>query len=76
MLELQTNRGRKLMAEAMTDPKASQYLLKIRRMNLATEKGIRATSTFLSLVLGGEFSRQGPALYRTYKEDERLKQER
>jgi hypothetical protein len=71
MLELQTNRGRKLMAEAMTDPRASQHLLKIRKMNLSTEKAIRATSTFLSLVLGGEFRRHGTQLYRSYKSEER-----
>ena len=55
-------------ATIISEVKASQHLLKIHRMNVNTEAGIRATSTFLSLVLGGEFRRHGTELYKSYKE--------
>ena len=67
LTSLQTDKGMRLMAETLLDPKASQHLLKIRRMGVQSEAGIRATSTFLSLVLGGEFGRHGTDLYKSYK---------
>lgn len=68
LMDLQTSRNRKKMAEAMLDPRASQHLLKIKRMGVNTEKGLRAFSTFASLVIGGEFRRHGSDLYESYQE--------
>ena len=56
--QFQTSRGRKLMAEALTNPKAQGELLRIRKMGEGTEAGLKATSTFFSLILGGEYSRE------------------
>lgn len=56
--QFQTSRGRKLMAEALTNPKAQGQLLRIRKIGLGTEAGLKATSTFFSLILGGEYSRE------------------
>jgi len=72
LLEFQTTRGRKLMAEAMLDPKASRNLLKIRRMGVNTEAGIRAASTFFSLILGGEFRRHGTELYESFEDFKKM----
>ncbi len=67
--DLQTDRGRKLMAEALLDTRTKNHVLKIRRMGIKTEKGIRAFSTFLSLVLGGEYRRHGTDLYKSYRHE-------
>ena len=56
--QFQTSRGRKLMAEALTDPRAQGELLRIRKMGQGTEASLKATSTFFSLILGGEYSRE------------------
>jgi hypothetical protein len=55
--QFNTSRGRKLMAEALTNPQAQGELLRIRKLGPGTEAGIKATSTFFSLILGGEYSR-------------------
>jgi hypothetical protein len=55
--QFQTGRGRKLMAEALTNPKAQGQLMRIRKMGQGTEAALKATSTFFSLILGGEYSR-------------------
>jgi hypothetical protein len=55
--QFQTGRGRKLMAEALTNPEAQGQLLRIRKMGLGTEAGVKAASTFFSLILGGEYTR-------------------
>jgi len=72
MMDFQTSRNRKKMTEAMLDPRASEHLLKIRRMGVNTEKGIRAFSTFASLVIGGEFRRHGSDLYESYQEYKKM----
>jgi hypothetical protein len=67
LMQMQTESGMKKTAEALLDPKASQHLLKIRRMGPYTEAGLRAFSTFASLVLGGEFGRHGMELYKSHQ---------
>jgi hypothetical protein len=44
----------KLM-EALSNPKAMKELRRIKRIGLKTQKGLKATTTFLSLVIGGEY---------------------
>jgi hypothetical protein len=60
-----SEKAKRKFIEAALSPETGPHLAKIKRLNLNTEKGIRQVSTFLSLVLGGEFQRHGLELPKT-----------
>lgn len=65
--ELLSERAKKQLTEALLSPDAGKHLARIKRLDMNTQKGIRALGTFLSLVAGGEFKRHGFELIRTEK---------
>ena len=62
LTDFRTARGKRLLAEALVDTNTKGQILRIKRFGPNTEKGLEATSTFLSLVLGGEYRRHGTSL--------------
>ena len=62
LTDFRISRARRLLAEALIDTNTKGQILRIKRLGPKTEKGLEATSTFLSLILGGEYRRHGTSL--------------
>lgn len=64
---MMSGKASKRLTETLLSPDAGKHLARIKRLGVGTQKGVRAFSTFLSLVAGGEFKRHGFELVRTEK---------
>jgi hypothetical protein len=56
--EMLATRARIQLAEALVSPQSTKHIRRIKVLGPTTQKGIRAMSTFLSLVIGNEFERK------------------
>ena len=59
--------AKKKLVTAMLDPRMGDQLRRIKVLGPETEKGIQATSTLFSLILGGEYSEKLPELVKSHR---------
>lgn len=59
--------AKKRLLESMLDPRVGNQLQRIKVLGPETEKGMQALSTFISLILGGEYTEKLPELVKSHK---------
>lgn len=56
--DFMTEKAQRLVSDALVNPATTKHLQKIKHLSLNTEKGVKAATTLMSLILGGHFSRK------------------
>jgi hypothetical protein len=60
---LQSAKNRAKLLNALIDPRSGRELSKIKKLGVGTAAGMRALGTFSTMVIGGEYLRNGNELY-------------
>jgi hypothetical protein len=65
--EMMSESAKKRLVEAMLNPDVGDALRKVKVLGPGTEEGIKAFSTFLSLVIGGQYAPEFTQLVKSHK---------